>query len=121
MNVTMPQVVSGEAAAPPSQAGAQRAAAAAAVALPGAQTQAAAPARQPSKEQIERAVENLSRASRANGQNLQFSVDSDSGETVIRVVDSGTREVIRQIPSEEVLQIARELEKMQGLLLRQQA
>lgn len=51
-------------------------------------------------------------------QNLQFSMDKSSGKTVVRVVDTSTQEVIRQIPSEEVLQMAQELDRMQGLLLR---
>jgi flagellar protein FlaG len=34
---------------------------------------------------------------------LEFSVDEQSGRTVITVVDAETREVIRQIPPEEVL------------------
>lgn len=38
---------------------------------------------------------------------LQFSVDEDSGRTIITVIDSDTGEIIRQIPPEEVMQIAR--------------
>ena len=53
--------------------------------------------------------------------NLQFSVDGDSGRMVIKVVDSQTEEVIRQIPKEEVLEIARSLEKTEGLLFRAKA
>ena len=41
---------------------------------------------------------------------LQFSVDDSSGRTVIRVVNSETEEVVRQIPSEEVLRISRNLQ-----------
>ncbi|HWQ94303.1 MAG TPA: flagellar protein FlaG [Gammaproteobacteria bacterium] len=37
------------------------------------------------------------------------------------MVDSETQEVIRQIPSEEVLALARSLEKNQGIILRAQA
>ena len=37
---------------------------------------------------------------------LQFSVDEISGRTVITVVDKETKEVVRQIPSEEVLALA---------------
>ena len=38
---------------------------------------------------------------------LQFSVDKDSGFTVIKVMDVETKEVIRQIPGEEALHFAR--------------
>jgi len=39
--------------------------------------------------------------------NLQFTVDDDSGRSVVTVMDSETDEVIRQIPSEEMLEFAR--------------
>ncbi|MCU0870215.1 MAG: flagellar protein FlaG [Burkholderiales bacterium] len=48
--------------------------------------------------------------------NLQFSIDEQSGETVVKVVDADTDEVIRQIPSEEMLALARNLQRMEGLL-----
>ncbi len=40
---------------------------------------------------------------------LEFSVDEESGKDVVRVLDKQTDEVIRQIPSEEVLAIARNI------------
>jgi flagellar protein FlaG len=53
--------------------------------------------------------------------NLLFSLDQETGKTVIKIVDSQTNEVIRQIPSEEVLAIARNLDRIEGLLLKQKA
>ena len=50
--------------------------------------------------------------------NLQFTVDEDTGIDVVKVIDTETEEVIRQFPSEEVLAIARALDKLQGLLIR---
>ena len=53
---------------------------------------------------------------------LQFRVDEDLNRVVVSVVDPESGEVIRQIPGEEVIAVARSLEKMQqGLLLNQQA
>ena len=52
---------------------------------------------------------------------IEFSIDEDSGQTVVKVIDRGTKEVIRQIPSEEMLELAKALDKLQGLLLRQEA
>ena len=40
---------------------------------------------------------------------LEFSIDDQSGRTVITVRDSDTQEVIRQIPNEEALNFARKL------------
>lgn len=63
-------------------------------------------------------VQNLQR-------DLRFEVDDDLGRTVISVVDSETKEVIRQIPPETVLERARRLQAQEdaaeGLLLREQA
>ena len=52
---------------------------------------------------------------------LQFSLDKDSGKTVVKVMDTDTNEVIRQIPSEEVLAISKAVDKLKGLLIKQQA
>jgi len=53
--------------------------------------------------------------------NLDFSVDQATGKTIIKVTDAETHEVIRQIPSEEFLQIAEALEKTKSLLSRSEA
>ena len=45
---------------------------------------------------------------------LRFSIDDDSGRTVVRVVDTVTDEVIRQIPSEEMLVVIRHVSEMTG-------
>ena len=42
-------------------------------------------------------------------QDLEFSVDQDTGSTVITVTSRNTGEVVRQIPSEEVLNMMQEL------------
>ncbi|MDJ0877691.1 MAG: flagellar protein FlaG [Halieaceae bacterium] len=49
-------------------------------------------------------VQNVSRE-------LRFDVDEQSGRTVIMVMDRNTDQVIRQIPSEEVLALAKVLEE----------
>lgn len=52
---------------------------------------------------------------------LTFSIDEDSGRTLVKIIDRETEEVIKQIPSEEMLQIAKALDKLQGLLVKQDA
>ncbi len=66
---------------------------------------------------VARAQEVLSRASA----NLKFAVDGDTGTMVVKVVDTETDQVIRQIPSEEMLAIARNIDRLQGLLVKQEA
>lgn len=74
-----------------------------------------------SAEQVEQAVKDIRKVVSAVASDLQFSVDKDSGRTMVKVVDVKTKEVIRQIPGEEVLAIRRALDKMKGLLLRMEA
>lgn len=45
---------------------------------------------------------------------LQFSIDEVTGRTVIKVVDRESEEVIRQIPPEEVLTLARRVAEEGG-------
>ena len=47
---------------------------------------------------------------RSSGRELEFRVDDDSGMTVVSVRDPQTGDLIRQIPGEEVLRIARALD-----------
>lgn len=53
--------------------------------------------------------------------NIQFSVDQDSGNTLIKIVDKQTQTVLLQIPSQQALEIAKELGKLQGLLIKEKA
>ena len=53
---------------------------------------------------------------------LQFSIDEKSGRTVIKVFDSGNDRLIREIPSEEILELANDLSQLtEGVLLKVQA
>lgn len=52
---------------------------------------------------------------------LEFSLHEETGQMVIKVVDRETKEVLRQIPSEEAIAVASALDKVKGSLLRQSA
>jgi flagellar protein FlaG len=54
-------------------------------------------------------VERLNELIRVVRRELQFSLDERSGETVIKVINSDTQELVRQIPAEEVLTLAEHL------------
>ncbi len=81
-----------------------------------------------SAEPIEVTVEKLNVQVESLQRNILFSVDKELGRTVITVTDKETDEVIRRIPSEEVLAIARHIQEMLvednqvgGLLVEEQA
>jgi flagellar protein FlaG len=85
-----------------------------------AKTSAAAPASGPKAaettngEKLDSSVRNLNDFVQSVKRNLQFSIDSDSGRTVVKVIDADTDKVIRQIPSDEVLVMAKRLEEQAG-------
>lgn len=52
---------------------------------------------------------------------ISFSIDQESGVSVVRIVDTQSKEVIRQFPSEEAIALAQALDKLQGLLIKDKA
>ncbi|MEO5932392.1 MAG: flagellar protein FlaG [Duganella sp.] len=83
-----------------------------------------APASVPTSEQLKEAVSRLNKASQDKSQGLEFSIDDDSKRTVVKVIDQTTKEVLRQIPTPEALEIAKALESKSsqaGLLIQQTA
>lgn len=67
---------------------------------------------------VQDAVRRVEEFVAATTSEISFSVDTESGMRVVKVMDKATDEVIRQIPSEEVVAIAQALDKLQGLFLR---
>jgi flagellar protein FlaG len=65
---------------------------------------------------VERAVERLNQLMTSHQCSLRFEIDASSGRTVITVINDATKEVIRQIPSPELLQIARNLDDLGSLV-----
>lgn len=87
---------------------------------PAPQSVAQAHSREATPQQLQQAVEELQRKVQISAPNLQFSIDHDTGRTVVKVIDANTNEVIRQIPAEEILRLSKEIGRMQGLLLHKQ-
>jgi flagellar protein FlaG len=75
----------------------------------------------PSQDEVKEAVANINKSLQSLSQDLVFSVDTDSNRTIVKVVDQKTKEVIRQIPTPEALEIAKALDTVQGLLIKQTA
>jgi flagellar protein FlaG len=62
-------------------------------------------------------VEQIDSYLKAARRELQFQVDEESGEVIVRVRDPATGEVIRQIPGDEVLRMARAMQDKTPMLL----
>jgi flagellar protein FlaG len=64
---------------------------------------------EPSAEAVRGAARQLEAFMQSMNRYLEFRVDADSGRTVVTVKDKNTGETIRQIPSEEIMRLARNL------------
>lgn len=65
---------------------------------------------------VDEAVRRLAELVSQTQRNLRFRVDEASGRTIITVLDAETNEVVRQIPSPELLAVVRHLERAGALL-----
>lgn len=77
--------------------------------------------REVNSEKLQETVREMNQKVQNLRRNLQFSIDEQSGRTVIKVIDAETHEVVRQIPSEEILNVAHrlmELDEEQGVIFR---
>lgn len=68
----------------------------------------------PNRQQVTDTVERLNRRLRDYNTNLQFEVDDKYQEMVVRIVDRETQEVVRQIPSEEALALAKFFDELEA-------
>ncbi|WP_019141156.1 flagellar protein FlaG [Noviherbaspirillum massiliense] len=75
----------------------------------------------PSRSDVIDAIKTLNKFVGTSSQGIQFSIDEETGKTVVKVVDSETKAVLRQMPSAEALSIARSIDKLRGLLIQQKA
>lgn len=75
----------------------------------------AAPA--PTPDRVEQAVQQIQSYLSDSQRQLQFQVDSASGRTIVRVINPETNEVIRQIPGEEMLKLARAIGSNGGRII----
>jgi flagellar protein FlaG len=75
----------------------------------------------PSEEELKDVVKAVNDFVNPFNNSLQFSIDKDSDTMVVKVIDTSTKEVIKQIPSEEMLALAKALDQLKGLLVKQKA
>jgi len=115
LNVGNPSAVAGNSVRPLVDGAAKPAA-------PGAAAAYAAPANKPAEHiELGNAVADLNKVAQAAAQGVRFSIDEDTGRTVVKVVDTQTDKVLRQIPTIEALKLWRSIEQMQGVMLRDKA
>ena len=75
--------------------------------------------KEPSREQLTKAVSALNQSSQMKTQGIEFTIDEDSQRTVVKVIDQETKEVLRQIPTREALELAKTFDSAKGSLISQ--
>jgi len=68
-------------------------------------------------ESVREAVQRLDEHGRRSGHGLRFSMDDSTGRVVVKVIDADTEKVIRQVPPEEVLELARRFQGQEGSIV----
>lgn len=76
-------------------------------------------ARQDQRQNLQSSIDALNEFIKPQNTSLEFSIDDESGTVVVKVTDKETKEVIKQFPSEEALELAKALDKLKGLLVQQ--
>lgn len=72
-------------------------------------------------ERTQQAVDDIAESFSSMATGLELSVDEDLGRVIVKITDPETQEVIKQIPSEDAVALAKSLGKMTGLLLKAKA
>jgi len=75
----------------------------------------------PSLAQVKKAVEHINASLKTDNQSVEFTIDQSSKRVVVKVIDPATNQVIRQVPTEEVLEMSKMLGKKLGSIINQQA
>lgn len=70
---------------------------------------------------VDDALSKLKTKFQEDHRNLDFSIDDSTGEVVVKVLDGESGKLIRQMPSEEVLKLAKQLDDMRSLMFKAEA
>jgi len=72
---------------------------------------------QKARDSVETAAKLIDGFVKETGRSLDFRFDESSGKQIVRVTNPQTGETVRQIPSEEAVQLARSLNYLQSVLV----
>jgi len=73
------------------------------------------------RDTVAKAAEQIQSFVKTMGRDLSFSIDDTTGYHVVKVVNPATGEVIRQLPSQELLKIAQSMSELKNALVSQKA
>jgi flagellar protein FlaG len=75
----------------------------------------------PRRDQVEQAAARVKEVLRGTTSRLEFEIDPDLDKVVIKIFNGESGEIIRQIPSKELLDLAKHLDGPKGVLVREHA
>ncbi len=73
------------------------------------------------RDALDDVVKNLNDHVQQYRRELQFQIDDESGRTVVKVMNVENGEVIRQMPSEQVLAMSHQLSEITGTMFQEKA
>ncbi|XZG69401.1 flagellar protein FlaG [Chitinibacteraceae bacterium HSL-7] len=75
------------------------------------------------QDELKEAVQQLNETAKlySSTSSLNFSINDEIDAVVVKVLDGQTEEVIRQIPSEQAIAIAKAIDQFKGLLIKDRA
>lgn len=68
---------------------------------------------EPTAAEVDDALNVVNKAAVFEQRSLSFMMDEASGRSIIKVIDRSTEQLIRQIPSEELLKVAQDIKRLQ--------
>ena len=73
----------------------------------------------PNGKQVQQSLDDINKVMASFSISVQFKIDPDYKELIVKVVDQDTGKLIRQIPTEEVVKMSKAMDNLKGLLFAQ--
>lgn len=70
----------------------------------------------PSNDQLKQSVDDINKVLASSSISVQFQVDPDYKDLIVKIVDQDSGKLIRQMPTEEVVRISKAMDNLKGLL-----
>ena len=70
----------------------------------------------PSNDQLKQSVDDINKALSSSSISVQFQVDPDYKDLIVKIVDQDSGKLIRQMPTEDVVRISKAMDNLKGLL-----
>ena len=70
----------------------------------------------PSNDQLKQSVDDINKVLASSSISVQFQVDPDYKDLIVKIVDQDSGKLIRQMPTEDVVRISKAMDNLKGLL-----